>query len=94
MLTNIAHRQLRRSVSAPPRRRPTAAPIPPVAPMSAKAPARSLGLTKELLMKARMVGASKAPKTPWAARAPASTAKDGARPPTRLAIENPMRPIG
>ena len=73
--------------------RPAAAPSPPVAPSTEKALARARWSGKVLLTRASTVGARSAAKAPWTARAVTSTAKDGARPPARLARAKPLSAI-
>src|SRR3712207_7126990 len=53
---------------------------------------RSDGSVKIVESSARADGASTAPNTPCAARAPTSTPKDSAAPPTAEAIAKPSRP--
>ena len=93
MLMYSAQRQSSRSVSAPPRMRPVAAPTPPVAPSVANARPLSLRSVKVALSSASSVGARSAPKAPCDARAEARTAKEGAIPATRLETAKPVRPM-
>src|SRR5579875_4006110 len=81
-------RQLRYSVSTPPRIRPTAPPPTATVPNTPKALPRSPGSVNVVTSVLSAAGASIAPATPWIARAATSTPNDGAAPPRADASAN------
>ena len=90
--TNRHQRQDRYSVSAPPSSRPRAAPLTTTLPKTPNARPRSSGSLNVVVRSDSAVGASSAANAPCSARAPTSTPKLWAAPPTAEATAKPIRP--
>ncbi len=79
-------------MSAPPRRRPNAPPVPAIAPKTPNAFPRSAGSVNVVVSSESAAGASIAAKTPCSARADTSIPNDCAEPPSADALAKPSRP--
>src|SRR6266542_1745181 len=90
-LTSMHQRHCTYSVRAPQSRRPTAPPLPAIAPKTANALARSRGSVKVIASRESTVGARSAAKAPCVARAATRTPKFGGSPTRRRGNGEPSQ---